>query len=161
MAYVQHKHSKEEEHAKEPFEDVLAFPTRMYGPAKETFQLSVQSAVTVLVQKEHRRQSNGSKEKCKEPPVERKLGKSSEPSAGKSIEKNEKEPFVQKELAVEKSEESLLRKVRRLDPLGKTRKETEEERIAAKISRPNEHAAKDPTLLPIKKDVNSCWPECR
>ncbi|KAI1691180.1 hypothetical protein Ddc_24391 [Ditylenchus destructor] len=81
MAHVQRKHSEEQEYAKETFEDVLDSPSRMYGRANETSQLPVQSAVTVLVQKEHRRQSNGSKEKSEAPLVERKLGRSSEPSA--------------------------------------------------------------------------------
>ncbi|KAI1692584.1 hypothetical protein DdX_21169 [Ditylenchus destructor] len=42
----------------------------MYGPAKETSQLPVQSAMTVLV-KEHRRQSNGSQEKNEQPLVQK------------------------------------------------------------------------------------------
>ncbi|KAI1712233.1 putative peptidase (DUF1758) domain-containing protein [Ditylenchus destructor] len=75
MACVQRKHSKGQKYAKQPIEDVLDSLNRMYGPAKETSQLPVQSAVIVLVQKEHRGQYNVLKEKSKQPLVEKRTEK--------------------------------------------------------------------------------------
>ncbi|KAI1692585.1 hypothetical protein DdX_21170 [Ditylenchus destructor] len=73
---------------------------RLYGPAK-TVQLPVQSDVTVLVQKEHRRQCNGSKEKSEQPFVEKKLAENEKKRPPRML------PDEQEDSTVGKDEERI------------------------------------------------------